>query len=74
MINHLFDDNASIKVCKFPSNLVSVPKVNERYEVSSFFGDCPQYNNNLQTMKLVSNSSNNDPVSNMNPTFYGACN
>lgn len=41
MLNHLYDDNATIKVSKMPSNLVEVPKVNEKYEISSFFGPSP---------------------------------
>lgn len=38
MLNHYYDDNASIKVSKMPSNLVDVPRVNEKYEIKSYFG------------------------------------
>lgn len=41
MLNHLYDDNTTIKVSRLPSNLVEVPKVNEKYEIKSFFGPSP---------------------------------
>ena len=50
MINHLYDDNATIKVSKLPSNLVEVPRINEKYEISSFFGPSPQYKENMRTL------------------------
>jgi hypothetical protein len=50
MLNHFYDDNATIKASKLPSNLVEVPKVNEKYEISSFFGPSPQYQENLRTL------------------------
>ena len=70
MINHLYDDNATIKVSKMPSNLVEVPKINEKYEVSSFFGPSPQYKENLRTLQLVSNNAF-DPLMNVNTIFFG---
>lgn len=36
MLDHVFDDNATIKVSKMPSSLVEVPRINEKYEISSF--------------------------------------
>lgn len=52
MLNQFYDDNATIKVSVMPSNLVEVPKVNEKYEVSSFFSKPypPQYIDNLRTL------------------------
>ena len=38
MLNQFYDDNATIKVSKNPSSLVEVPRVNEKYEIKSFFG------------------------------------
>ena len=72
MLNQYYDDNASIKVSKMPSNLVEVPRVNEKYEISSFFNNpYPSHGtNNLRTMQLIDNKSK-DPILNMNPTFYG---
>ncbi len=72
MLNQVFDDNATIKVSKMPSNLVEVPRVNEKYEISSFYnGKTPQYLQNLRTLDLVKNSNQEgDPLMNLNPTFF----
>jgi hypothetical protein len=70
MLNHLYDDNTTIKVSKLPSNLVEVPKVNEKYEISSFFGPSPQYKENLRTLQLIKNNET-DPIMNVNSIFFG---
>ncbi len=36
LLNQLYDDNPGIRVAKNPSNLISVPRVSEKYECSSF--------------------------------------
>ncbi len=69
MLNQLYDDNASIKVSKMPSNLVEVPRVNEKYEIASFFGQSAQFKENLRTMTLIQNMQK-DPLMNLNPSFY----
>lgn len=35
MLNQFYDDNAAITVSKMPSNLVDVPRINEKYEISA---------------------------------------
>ena len=70
MLGHIYDENATIKVSKLPSNLVEVPRINEKYEINSFFGKHPQYRENLRTMDLITNA-NMDPLLNLNPNFYG---
>ncbi|CDW81926.1 UNKNOWN [Stylonychia lemnae] len=71
MLNQFYDDNATIKVSKMPSNLVEVPRVNEKYEISSFFSQPypQQYLDNLRTLGMMDNKSK-DPILNLNPTFY----
>lgn len=81
MLNQFFDDNATIKVSKNPSNLVEVPRVNEKYENKSFFGgpgsrptQLPE-GGGLRTLGLFGNSSSANPLDsilNLNPTFYGS--
>ncbi len=34
MLDQFYDDNAAMKVSKMPSNLVDVPRINEKYEIS----------------------------------------
>eukprot|EP00347_Sterkiella_histriomuscorum_P012914 403366738 len=72
MLNQYYDDNASIKVSKMPSNLVEVPRVNEKYEIKSFFGGShPTYQvDGLKTMQMMNNQGK-DPILNLNPSFFG---
>lgn len=73
MLNQFYDDNSAIKVTKMPSNLVEVPKVNEKYEITTFYS---QNNNStapyLKDLKTLNVHNNNikDPINNLNPTFY----
>ena len=65
MLNQFYDDNAAIKVSKMPSNLVDVPRINEKYEISSHLTS----RDNLKTVELAKNLSR-DPILNLNPSFY----
>ena len=65
MLNQFYDDNAAIRVSKMPSNLVEVPRINEKYEISSHLTS----RDNLKTVALAKNFSR-DPILNLNPSFY----
>jgi len=70
MIDHLFDDNSTIKSSKLPSNLVEIPKVNEKYEISSFYGSHPTFNQILATNKLLKNLNSDNEYQNVNAMFF----
>ena len=65
MLNQFYDDNAAIRVSKMPSNLVDVPRINEKYEISRNITS----NDDLKTVGLAKNLSR-DPILNLNPSFY----
>ena len=71
MLAQYFDDAAAIKASAMPSGLVEVPRVNEKYEVASFFSSPfpPQFVGNLRTLEIVANCKN-DPVMNVNAAFF----
>jgi len=66
LLNQFYDDNYYMAASTNPSSLVEVPRVNEKYEISSFAN--PQYQHNLKTMDILNNK---DVILNMNPAFYG---
>lgn len=61
----------TIKANTLPSNLTEVPRVNEKYEMSSFVHSSAQFKENLRTMELLGNK-NSDPILNVNPIFFGS--
>jgi hypothetical protein len=69
MLSQAFDDNGTIKASKMPSALVEVPKVNERYETTSYTASAIQ-GRDLQALKIAENKGNN-PVLNINSAFFG---
>lgn len=72
MINQVYDNSAGIRVAKMPSNLIEIPRVNEKYEVKSFATANPQYQQNLRTMDLINNKVTGQNIpANLNPGFYG---
>ena len=60
-----------MKAAKLPSNLTEVPRVNEKYEMSTFVNSSAQFKENMRTMELLSNKTT-DPILNVNPAFFGA--
>lgn len=57
ILNQLTDQNMAIKANKNPSNLVEIPRVNEKYEVNSFAHSNPQYRQNLKTLEIIKNNA-----------------
>jgi hypothetical protein len=66
MLNQFYDDNATIKANKMPSSLVEVPKINEKYEMSSYQQFLFQ---KLKSEQLITNSKK-DPILNTNAAFF----
>lgn len=64
---------------KNPSSLVEVPRVNEKYEIKSFFGGpgarpTQLKDGTLRTLGMLDYASSSNPLDsilNLNPTFYG---
>ena len=56
MLQHYYDDNATIKAARMPSSLVEVPRVNEKYEVASFTHAPMNYLENLKSAQMVRNN------------------
>jgi hypothetical protein len=66
LINQLCDDNDAMMVARNPSSLVSVPRVNEKYEFNSI-----KQGAKLAATDLITNIKKGQEVLNFNAAFFG---
>ena len=88
MVKELFTNNVAVALHgwedreakpepeKKVSNLVSAPKMNEKYDDAWFLKHNPQHWNNLRTLGLIKDLTKDeeDPIMKLNPTLYKVVN